>query len=100
VQELLEKKSLEPDIVKNIFNWCCRKSTCSTSTPSTASATLGQSTCFAAATPLPISKIVWGMDGKKKRYRLAQIIMSPLFLQICKLFANVLTIFDDGKLDN
>jgi len=30
------------------------------------------------------------MDGKKRRYRLTQIIMSPLFIQICKLLANSL----------
>jgi len=30
------------------------------------------------------------MDGKQRRYRVPQIIMSPLFLQICKLFANSL----------
>ncbi len=28
------------------------------------------------------------MEGNEKGYRLTQIIMSPLFLQICKLFAN------------
>jgi hypothetical protein len=32
----------------------------------------------------------WGMDGKKRRCRSTQIIMSPLFLQICKLLANAL----------
>jgi hypothetical protein len=31
-----------------------------------------------------------GMDGNGKGYRLTQIIMSPLFIQICKLFANSL----------
>ena len=30
------------------------------------------------------------MDRNGKGYQLTQIIMSPLFLQICKLFANSL----------
>ena len=34
----------------------------------------------------------WGMDGKKRRYRSTQIIMSPLFLQILKITANTLKI--------
>jgi len=34
----------------------------------------------------------WGMDGKKRRYRLTQIIMSPLFWQILKITANTLKV--------